>query len=164
LVKFEEWVVESKARVVVIFGGCGTTGKGGVIKRISEPLSPRVCRVAALGTPSSREKTQWYFQRFVAHLPAGGEIVLLDRSWYHDAGVERVMGSCMEDEYKEFLRSCPEFEHLLVRSGIVLLNHPLSVSDTARKERFRDPADNPLKRLKLSPMDLKSRDKSVVCS
>jgi len=161
LIKLQEWVVESKARVVVIFEGRDTAGKGGVIKRISEPLNPRVCRVAALGTPSSREKTQWYFQRYVEHLPAGGEIVLFDRSWYNRAGVEHVMGFCTEDEYKEFLRSCPEFEYLLVRSGIILLKYWLSVSDAVQEERFHDRAENPLKRWKLSPMDLKSRDKWV---
>ena len=161
LIKLQEWVVDTKARVVVLFEGRDTAGKGGVIKRISEPLNPRVCRVAALGTPSSREKTQWYFQRYVEHLPAGGEIVLFDRSWYNRAGVEHVMGFCTDDEYKEFLRSCPEFEYLLVRSGIILLKYWLSVSDDVQEERFRERADNPLKRWKLSPMDLKSRDKWV---
>ena len=161
LIKLQEWVVETRARVVVIFEGRDTAGKGGVIKRISEPLNPRVCRVAALGTPSTREKTQWYFQRYVQHLPAGGEIVLFDRSWYNRAGVEHVMGFCTEDEYKEFLRSCPEFEYLLVRSGIILLKYWLSVSDAVQEERFHERAENPLKRWKLSPMDLKSRDKWV---
>ncbi|MFN5142974.1 MAG: polyphosphate kinase 2, partial [Burkholderiales bacterium] len=119
LIKLQEWVTTTKARVVVVFEGRDAAGKGGVIKRITEPLNPRVCRIAALGTPSPKEKTQWYFQRYVAQLPAGGEIVLFDRSWYNRAGVEHVMGFCSDEEYKDFLHACPEFEHLLVRSGII---------------------------------------------
>jgi len=161
LVKLQQWVVLTKARVLVIFEGRDAAGKGGVIKRITEPLNPRVCRIAALGTPSSKEKTQWYFQRYVAHLPAGGEIVLFDRSWYNRAGVERVMGFCTEEEYKDFLHACPEFEHLLVRSGIVVLKYWFSVNDEIQEVRFRERANNPLKRWKLSPMDLQSRDKWV---
>jgi len=161
LIKLQEWVSTTKARVVVIFEGRDAAGKGGVIKRITEPLNPRVCRIAALGTPSPKEKTQWYFQRYVAHLPAGGEIVLFDRSWYNRAGVEHVMGFCSDEEYKEFLHACPEFEHLLIRSGIILIKYWFSVSDDVQEERFRERAENPLKRWKLSPMDLKSRDKWV---
>ena len=161
LIKLQEWVITTKSRVVVIFEGRDAAGKGGVIKRITEPLNPRVCRIAALGTPSPKEKTQWYFQRYVAQLPAGGEIVLFDRSWYNRAGVERVMGFCTEEEYKDFLHACPEFEHLLVRSGIILIKYWFSVSDDIQEERFRERAENPLKRWKLSPMDLESRDKWV---
>ena len=161
LVKLQEWVTTTKARVVVIFEGRDAAGKGGVIKRITEQLNPRVCRIAALGTPSPKEKTQWYFQRYVAHLPAGGEIVLFDRSWYNRAGVERVMGFCTDDEYNDFLSACPEFEHLLVRSGIILIKYWFSVSDNVQEQRFRDRAENPLKRWKLSPMDLQSREKWV---
>jgi polyphosphate kinase 2 len=161
LIKLQEWVTTTQARVVVIFEGRDAAGKGGVIKRITEPLNPRVCRIAALGTPSPKEKTQWYFQRYVAHLPAGGEIVLFDRSWYNRAGVEHVMGFCSDEEYKEFLHACPEFEHLLIRSGIILIKYWFSVSDDVQEERFRERAENPLKRWKLSPMDLKSRDKWV---
>jgi polyphosphate kinase 2 len=161
LVKLQEWVVTTKARVVIIFEGRDAAGKGGVIKRISEPLNPRVCRIAALGTPSPKEKTQWYFQRYVSHLPSGGEIVLFDRSWYNRAGVEHVMGFCTDDEYKDFLHACPEFENILVRSGIIVLKYWFSVSDDIQEIRFRDRAKNPLKRWKLSPMDLQSRDKWV---
>ena len=161
LIKLQEWVTTTQARVVVIFEGRDAAGKGGVIKRITEPLNPRVCRIAALGTPSPKEKTQWYFQRYVANLPAGGEIVLFDRSWYNRAGVEHVMGFCSDEEYKEFLHACPEFEHLLIRSGIILIKYWFSVSDDVQEERFRERAENPLKRWKLSPMDLKSRDKWV---
>ena len=153
LIKLQEWVTTTQARVVVIFEGRDAAGKGGVIKRITEPLNPRVCRIAALGTPSPKEKTQWYFQRYVAHLPAGGEIVLFDRSWYNRAGVEHVMGFCSDEEYKEFLHACPEFEHLLIRSGIILIKYWFSVSDDVQEERFRERAENPLKRWKLSPMD-----------
>jgi len=161
LVQLQEWVTTTKARVVIIFEGRDAAGKGGVIKRITEQLNPRVCRIAALGTPSPKEKTQWYFQRYVAHLPAGGEIVLFDRSWYNRAGVEHVMGFCTDDEYKDFLKACPEFEKLLVRSGIILLKYWFSVSDDIQAMRFRDRAENPLKRWKLSPMDLQSREKWV---
>jgi polyphosphate kinase len=161
LIKLQEWVITTKTRVVVIFEGRDAAGKGGVIKRITEPLNPRVCRIAALGTPSPKEKTQWYFQRYVAQLPAGGEIVLFDRSWYNRAGVERVMGFCTEEEYKDFLDACPEFEHMLVRSGIILIKYWFSVSDDIQEKRFRERAENPFKRWKLSPMDLESRDKWV---
>ena len=159
LVKLQSWVQKEKQRVVVVFEGRDAAGKGGMIRRISERLNPRVCKVAALGTPTEKEKTQWYFQRYVAHLPAGGEIVLFDRSWYNRAGVERVMGFCTEDEYQEFLRSCPLFENMLVRSGIILIKYWFSVSDKVQEERFRERINNPLKRWKFSPMDLKSREK-----
>ncbi len=159
LVKLQHWVQKEKQRVVVVFEGRDAAGKGGMIRRISERLNPRICKVAALGTPTEKEKTQWYFQRYVAHLPAGGEIVLFDRSWYNRAGVERVMGFCTEAEYQEFLRSCPLFENMLVRSGIILIKYWFSVSDKVQEERFRERINNPLKRWKFSPMDLKSREK-----
>ncbi len=159
LVKLQYWVQKEKQRVIVIFEGRDAAGKGGMIRRIMERLNPRVCKVAALGTPTEREKTQWYFQRYVEHLPAGGEIVLFDRSWYNRAGVERVMGFCSETEYQEFLRSCPLFENMLVRSGIILIKYWFSVSDKVQEERFQDRINNPLKRWKVSPMDLKSREK-----
>ncbi len=157
LVKLQFWIRHKGLRVVVIFEGRDAAGKGGAIKRVAEPLNPRGCRVIALGTPTDREKTQWYFQRYVAHLPAAGEIVLLDRSWYNRAGVEHVMGFCTKDEYKEFLRSCPEFEHMLVRSGITLIKYWFSVSDDEQERRFRDRADEATKRWKISPMDLEAR-------
>ncbi len=157
LVKLQEWVKHKGLRVVVLFEGRDAAGKGGVIKRITESLSPRICRVTALGTPTEREKTQWYFQRYVPHLPAAGEIVLFDRSWYNRAGVERVMGFCSEEEYTEFLRSCPEFERMLVRSGIQLIKYWFSVSDEEQERRFQGRITNPVKRWKLSPMDLESR-------
>ncbi len=161
LVKLQEWVKHKGLRVVVIFEGRDAAGKGGVIKRITECLNPRICRIAALGTPTEREKTQWYFQRYVAHLPAAGEIVLFDRSWYNRAGVERVMGFCTHEQYVEFLRSCPEFEHMLQRSGIIMLKYWFSVSDEEQERRFQARIDDRTKRWKLSPMDLESRAKWV---
>ena len=161
LVKFQEWVKKEGLRVVVIFEGRDGAGKGGSIKRITESLNPRVCRVVALPAPTEREKTQWYFQRYVAHLPAEGEIVLFDRSWYNRAGVERVMGFCTEAEYLEFLRSCPEFERMLVRSGLILIKYWFSVSGEEQERRFQDRLKNPAKRWKLSPMDLESRSRWV---
>jgi polyphosphate kinase 2 len=157
LVKLQEWVRIKGLKVVVIFEGRDAAGKGGVIKRITESLNPRVCRVVALPSPTEREKTQWYFQRYVAHLPAGGEIVLFDRSWYNRAGVERVMGFCTDAEYAEFLRSVPEFERMLVRSGIILIKYWFSVSDHEQELRFQARIADPTKRWKLSPMDLQSR-------
>lgn len=161
LIKLQEWVRNEKLKVVVLFEGRDAAGKGGVIKRITESLNPRVCRVAALPAPTEREKTQWYFQRYVAHLPAGGEIVLFDRSWYNRANVERVMGFCTDEEYWEFLRSVPEFERMLVRSGIILIKYWFSVSDHEQELRFQARIDNPTKRWKLSPMDLNSRARWV---
>jgi polyphosphate kinase 2 len=161
LVKLQEWVRARKLKVVVIFEGRDAAGKGGVIKRITESLNPRVCRVVALGTPTEREKTQWYFQRYVAQLPAGGEIVLFDRSWYNRAGVERVMGFCTEEEYAEFLRSVPEFERMLIRSGVIVIKYWFSVSDREQEERFQARIKDPTKRWKLSPMDLESRSRWV---
>ena len=157
LVKLQEWVRHKGLRVVVIFEGRDAAGKGGVIKRITECLTPRVCRVVALAKPTEREQTQWYFQRYVPHLPAAGEMVLFDRSWYNRAGVDRVMGFCTEDEYREFLRSCPEFERMLIRAGIILIKYWFSVSDEEQERRFRARIDDPTKRWKLSPMDLESR-------
>jgi polyphosphate kinase len=159
LVKLQEWVKHEKLKVVVLFEGRDAAGKGGVIKRITQSLSPRICRVVALGTPTERQKTQWYFQRYVAELPAAGELVLFDRSWYNRAGVERVMEFCSNEEYREFLRSCPEFERMLVRSGIILVKYWFSVSDEVQEIRFQDRIKNPIKRWKLSPMDLESREK-----
>ncbi len=161
LVKLQYWIKAKGLRVVIIFEGRDAAGKGGMIKRLTEPLNPRGCRVVALEKPSDVERTQWYFQRYVAHLPAAGEIVIFDRSWYNRAGVERVMGFCTEDEYMEFLRSCPEFEKMLIRSGIILLKYWFSVSDEEQEKRFRDRATDPTKRWKLSPMDLESYDKWV---
>ena len=158
LVKLQYWVKEKGLRVVVIFEGRDAAGKGGVIKRITERTNPRVVRVVALGIPSDREKTQWYFQRWVAHLPAAGEIVLFDRSWYTRAITEHVMGFCTETQYEEFMRSCPQFERMLVRSGIILLKYWFSVSDEEQEKRFQKRAQDPRRRWKLSPMDLKSRD------
>lgn len=158
LVKLQYWIKEKGLKVVVIFEGRDAAGKGGVIKAITERLNPRIVRVVALGVPTERERTQWYFQRYVAHLPAAGEMVLFDRSWYNRAGVERVMGFCTEEEYREFLRSCPEFERMLVRSGIILIKYWFSISDEEQERRFQERAKDPLKRWKLSPMDLKSRD------
>ncbi len=157
LVKLQEWVKFKGLKVVVLFEGRDAAGKGGTIKRVTECLNPRGCRVVALGTPTGREKTEWYFQRYVAHLPAAGEIVLFDRSWYNRAGVERVMGFCTEEEYREFMRSCPEFERMLVRSGIILIKYWFSVSDEEQERRFRDRMEDPTKRWKISPMDLQSR-------
>jgi polyphosphate kinase 2 len=157
LVKLQEWIRNEGLRVVVLFEGRDAAGKGGAIKRITESLNPRVCRVVALTTPTEREKTQWYFQRYVAHLPAAGEMVLFDRSWYNRAGVERVMGFCTDREYTEFMQSCPEFERMLVRSGIILVKYWFSVSDEEQERRFQDRMNTPTKRWKLSPMDLESR-------
>lgn len=157
LVKLQEWVKQEKTRVVVLFEGRDAAGKGGAIKRITESLNPRVCRVVALSTPTEREQSQWYFQRYVEHLPAAGEIVLFDRSWYNRAGVEHVMGFCTEAQYLEFMQSCPEFERMLVRSGIRLIKYWFSVSDEEQERRFQDRMKNPTKRWKLSPMDLESR-------
>jgi polyphosphate kinase 2 len=159
LIKLQEWVRFKGLKVVVIFEGRDAAGKGGVIKRITESLNPRVCRVVALPAPTEREKTQWYFQRYAAHLPAAGEIVLFDRSWYNRAGVERVMGFCTDDEYAEFLRSVPEFERMLVRSGIILIKYWFSVSDKEQEKRFQARIADPTKRWKLSPMDLQSRSR-----
>ena len=161
LVKMQESVREDGLRVVVVFEGRDAAGKGGVIKRIAEPLNPRICRVAALGTPTERERTQWYFQRYVAQLPAAGEIVLFDRSWYNRAGVERVMGFCTEEELSEFFRSCPEFERMLLRSGIILVKYWFSVSDDEQERRFQARMADPTKNWKLSPMDLESRARWV---
>lgn len=161
LVKLQYWVKHKGLKVVLIFEGRDAAGKGGMIKTITEGLNPRGCRVVALATPSDREKTQWYFQRYVAHLPSAGEIVIFDRSWYNRAGVERVMGFCTDDEYNEFMRACPEFERMLVRSGIVLIKYWFSVSDDEQERRFSARLKDPMKRWKLSPMDVQSRDKWV---
>lgn len=161
LVKLQEWVRAKGLKVVVIFEGRDAAGKGGAIKTITACLNPRVCRVVALGTPTEREKTQWYFQRYAPHLPAAGEIVLFDRSWYNRAGVERVMGFCTEAEYQEFLRSCPEFERTLIRSDIILIKYWFSVSDEEQERRFQARIDDPTRHWKLSPMDLQSRAKWV---
>jgi polyphosphate kinase len=159
LVKLQEWIRHEGLRVVVVFEGRDAAGKGGVIKTITQSLNPRVCRVVALAAPTEREKTQWYFQRYVAHLPAAGEMVLFDRSWYNRAGVERVMGFCTDEDYHEFLRSCPEFERMLVRSGIILIKYWFSVSDAEQERRFQARINDPTKRWKLSPMDLQSRSR-----
>ncbi len=161
LLKLQESVRLQGLRVVVIFEGRDAAGKGGVIKRIVESLNPRACRVVALSTPTEKEAGQWYFQRYVEHLPAAGEIVLFDRSWYNRAGVERVMGFCTDDEYKEFLRACPLFEEMLVRAGIHLVKYWFSVSDDEQEKRFVDRMKNPIKRWKLSPMDVESRHRWV---
>ena len=157
LVKLQDWVVAHNLKVVVLFEGRDAAGKGGAIKRITQRLNPRVCRVAALPAPSERERSQWYFQRYVPHLPAGGEIVLFDRSWYNRAGVERVMGFCTDDEYEEFFRTVPEFEKMLVRSGIILIKYWFSITDDEQHLRFTMRIRDPLKQWKLSPMDLESR-------
>jgi polyphosphate kinase 2 len=161
LVKLQEWVKSQKLKVVVIFEGRDAAGKGGVIKRITQCLNPRFARVVALGVPTEREKSQWYFQRYVPHLPAAGEMVLFDRSWYNRAGVERVMGFCTEEEYWEFMRSCPEFERMLVRSGIILIKYWFSVSDEEQEKRFLARLEDRTKRWKLSPMDLQARSRWV---
>jgi len=161
LVKLQEWIKHAKLRVVVIFEGRDAAGKGGTIKRITETLNPRYCRVVALGVPTEREKTQWYFQRYAEHLPAAGEMVLFDRSWYNRAGVERVMGFCTEEEVQEFFRSCPEFERMLVRSGIILIKYWFSVSDEEQERRFQARIGDPTRHWKLSPMDLNARSKWV---
>ncbi|KXX68160.1 polyphosphate kinase 2 [Flammeovirga sp. SJP92] len=160
-VKMQEWVKKEGLKVVVIFEGRDAAGKGGVIKRITEKLNPRVAKIVALGVPTEREKSQWYFQRYVPHLPAGGEIVLFDRSWYNRAGVEHVMGFCTEDQYQEFLRTCPEFERMLIRSGIILIKYWFSVSDDEQEKRFSERINSSIKRWKFSEMDLESRDKWV---
>ena len=161
LLKLQEWIKAKGLKVVVIFEGRDAAGKGGVIKRISESLNPRNCHVVALPKPTEREKTQWYFQRYVPHLPAAGEMVLFDRSWYNRAGVERVMEFCTKKEYEEFLRSCPEFERMLIRAGIILIKYYFSVSDDEQERRFQGRLTNPTKRWKLSPMDLESRKRYV---
>ena len=159
LVKLQDWVVASGHKVVVIFEGRDAAGKGGAIKRITQRLNPRVCRVAALPAPNDRERTQWYFQRYVNHLPAAGEMVLFDRSWYNRAGVERVMGFCSDDQYEEFFRSVPDFERMLVRSGIQVIKYWFSISDEEQHTRFLGRIHDPLKQWKLSPMDLESRSR-----
>ena len=159
LVKLQDWVVATNHKVVILFEGRDAAGKGGVIKRITQRLNPRVCRVAALPAPNNRERTQWYFQRYVSHLPGAGEIVLFDRSWYNRAGVERVMGFCDDDQYEEFFRTVPEFEKMLVRSGIQLIKYWFSISDDEQSLRFLGRIHDPLKQWKLSPMDLESRKK-----
>ncbi len=161
LVKMQYWVKHSGARIVILFEGRDAAGKGGTIKRITEPLNPRGCRIVALGMPSDREKTEWYFQRYVAHLPAAGEIVCFDRSWYNRAGVEHVMGFCTDAQYQEFMETCPEFERMLVKSGIILLKYWFSVSDEEQERRFQSRITDPARRWKLSPMDLESRDRWV---
>ncbi|MBX2842718.1 MAG: polyphosphate kinase 2 [Flammeovirgaceae bacterium] len=159
LVKLQRWIVQKQLKVVVIFEGRDAAGKGSTIKRITELLNPRVCRVVALGKPTDKEKSQWYFQRYVEHLPAAGEMVLFDRSWYNRAGVERVMGFCTDEEHEEFLRSCPEFERMITRSGIILIKYWFSVSPEEQERRFVERLNNPTKRWKLSDMDLISRTK-----
>jgi polyphosphate kinase 2 len=161
LVRLQEWVKHSGHRVAIIFEGRDAAGKGGTIKRITEALNPRICQVVALPAPTEREKTQWYFQRYVPYLPAAGEIIIFDRSWYNRAGVEKVMGFCTEEEYKEFMRSCPEFERMLVRSGLQLIKYWFSVSDEEQERRFQKRLTDPTKRWKLSPMDLESRKRWV---
>jgi polyphosphate kinase 2 len=161
LVKMHEWVKSKGLKVVVIFEGRDAAGKGGVIKRIIQRLNPRVCRVVALGIPTEREKTQWYFQRYVHYLPAAGEIVLFDRSWYNRAGVERVLGFCNEDEYWDFLRSCPRFEEMLIHAGIILIKYWFSVSDEEQENRFIERINDPFKRWKFSKMDVESRTQWV---
>jgi len=161
LTRMQEWVRHVGMKVVILFEGRDAAGKGGAIKRITAPMNPRYARVVALPVPTAREKTQWYFQRYVTHLPAAGEIVLFDRSWYNRAGVERVMGFCTDLEYQEFMRSCPEFERMLVRSGIRLIKYWFSVSDAEQEHRFRERIDDPTKRWKLSEMDLEARRRWV---
>jgi polyphosphate kinase 2 len=159
LVKLQEWIRQQGLRIVVLFEGRDAAGKGGVIKTITQSLNPRVCRVVALAAPTERERTQWYFQRYVSQLPAAGEMALFDRSWYNRAGVERVMGFCSDDEYREFIRSCPEFERMLIRSGVILVKYWFSVSDAEQERRFQARINDPTKRWKLSPMDLQSRSR-----
>jgi polyphosphate kinase 2 len=161
LVLMQEYMKHAGTRVVVVFEGRDAAGKGGVIKRITERTSSRVWRIAALAAPTERERTEWYFQRYVAHLPSAGELVMFDRSWYNRAGVERVMDFCTEEEYREFMRSCPEFERMLVRSGIILIKYWFSVSDAEQERRFQARVNDPMRRWKLSPMDLKSRERWV---
>jgi polyphosphate kinase 2 len=159
LVKLQEWVRHKGLKVIILFEGRDAAGKGGVIKRITQSLNPRICRVVALGTPTEREKSQWYFQRYAPHLPAVGEMVLFDRSWYNRAGVERVMGFCTDEQYREFFRSCPEFERMLIRSGTILIKYWFSVSDDEQEKRFQARRQDPTKHWKLSPMDLESRNR-----
>ena len=161
LVKLQQWIVHQGLKVVVVFEGRDAAGKGGSIKRITQSLNPRVCRVIALPAPTERQQTQWYFQRYVEHLPAAGEMVLFDRSWYNRAGVERVMEFCTHEQYQEFLRTCPEFERMLVRSGILLIKYWFSVSDDEQERRFQGRIHHPTKHWKLSPMDLQSRSRWV---
>jgi polyphosphate kinase len=161
LVKLQYWVKDQGLKVVVLFEGRDAAGKGGAIKRISECLNPRICRIVALGTPTEKEKSQWYFQRYVAQLPSAGEIVLFDRSWYNRAGVERVMGFCTHQEYVDFIRSCPEFEHMLQRAGIILVKYWFSVSDDEQEKRFHERLNDPTKHWKLSPIDLEARARWV---
>jgi polyphosphate kinase 2 len=157
LVKLQEWIKKEGLKVVVVFEGRDAAGKGGTIKRIMDTLNPRIVKVVALGVPTEKEKTQWYFQRYIAQLPSAGEMILFDRSWYNRAGVEHVMGFCTEAEYSEFLRSCPEFERMIIRSGIILIKYWFSVSDEEQEKRFQDRINDPRRRWKLSPMDLESR-------
>jgi len=157
LVKLQDWVVEKKLKVLVIFEGRDSAGKGGAIKRIMQRLNPRVCRTVALPAPNERERTQWYFQRYITHLPAGGEIVLFDRSWYNRAGVEKVMGFCSDDQYEQFFEDVPEFENMIIRSGIILVKYWFSITDDEQHLRFMMRINDPLKQWKLSPMDLQSR-------
>ncbi len=161
LVKLHEWVKKEGLRVVILFEGRDAAGKGGVIKRITGRLNPRIARVVALGVPTEKEKSQWYFQKYVKHLPAAGEMVLFDRSWYNRAGVEKVMEFCTDEEYWDFLRSCPRFEEMLIQSGIILIKYWFSVSDEVQEKRFSDRIQDPLKRWKFSPMDLQSRSRWV---
>lgn len=161
LVNLQEWIKKKGLKVIVIFEGRDAAGKGGVIKTITQYTNPRICRVVALGTPTEKEKSQWYFQRYVSQLPAAGEMVLFDRSWYNRAGVEKVMGFCTEEEYREFLRSCPEFERMIMRSGIILIKYWFSVSNEEQEKRFKDRINDPAKQWKLSPMDLESRARWV---
>ena len=161
LVKMHEWIKAKGLKVVVVFEGRDAAGKGGVIKRIAQSLNPRICKVVALGVPTEREKNQWYFQRYVSHLPTAGEMVLFDRSWYNRTGVEKVMGFCTEDEYWDFLRSCPRFEEMLIHSGIILIKYWFSVSDEEQEQRFQDRMNDPLRRWKFSEMDLASRSKWI---
>jgi polyphosphate kinase 2 len=161
LVKLQEWVKQKRLKVAVLFEGRDAAGKGGAIKSIVHFLNPRICRIVALGVPSEREKSQWYFQRYVSELPSAGELVLFDRSWYNRAGVEKVMGYCTKDEYTEFLRACPEFEEMLIRSRIVLIKYWFSVSNKEQEKRFQERIENPIKRWKISPMDIESRNKWV---
>lgn len=159
LVKLQGWVKQEGKKIAVLFEGRDAAGKGGTIKRITEPLNHRICRVVALGIPTEKEKTQWYLQRYISHLPAAGEIVLFDRSWYNRAGVERVMGFCTDYQYNEFLRICPAFEDALIRSGLLLFKYWLDINADEQEERFQERLDNPMKRWKLSPMDMTARSK-----
>jgi polyphosphate kinase len=161
LVKLQEWVKANRLKVVVVFEGRDAAGKGGVIKTIAGCMNPRICRIVALSVPTEKERSQWYFQRYISQLPSGGEIVLFDRSWYNRAGVEKVMGYCTDDEYEEFLRACPEFERMLIRSGIILVKYWFSVSDREQENRFQDRIKDPTKRWKISPVDVESRDKWI---